>query len=53
MRTSNRASGLPRSATLLGFGLGGLFDGILLHQVLEWHHLLSLVDQDVPLVSVN
>lgn len=29
---------------LLGIGLGGFFDGILLHQVLQWHHLLSLVD---------
>jgi uncharacterized membrane protein len=28
----------------LGFGLGGFFDGILLHQVLQWHHLLSAVD---------
>ncbi len=28
---------------LLGFALGGFFDGILLHQVLQWHHLLSLV----------
>jgi uncharacterized membrane protein len=27
----------------LGFGLGGFFDGILLHQILQWHHLLSLV----------
>lgn len=26
----------------LGFALGGFFDGILLHQVLQWHHLLSL-----------
>jgi uncharacterized membrane protein len=30
-------------AFLLGFGLGGFFDGILLHQVLQWHHLLSAV----------
>src|SRR3954468_7963675 len=29
---------------LLGLSLGGLFDGILLHQVLQWHHLLSLVE---------
>lgn len=29
------------AGSLLGFGLGGLFDGILLHQVLQWHHLLS------------
>lgn len=28
---------------LLGVGMGGFFDGILLHQVLQWHHLLSLV----------
>jgi uncharacterized membrane protein len=30
-------------ATIIGFGLGGFFDGIMLHQVLQWHHLLSLV----------
>lgn len=28
---------------LLGVALGGFFDGILLHQILQWHHLLSLV----------
>jgi uncharacterized membrane protein len=27
----------------LGFAIGGLFDGILLHQLLQWHHLLSAV----------
>jgi len=27
----------------LGVALGGFFDGILLHQILQWHHLLSLV----------
>jgi len=32
-----------RSALALGFALGGFFDGILLHQILQWHHLLSLV----------
>ncbi|MBL0727194.1 DUF2243 domain-containing protein [Piscinibacter sp. HJYY11] len=31
-------------ALLLGLSLGGFFDGILLHQVLQWHHLLSNVD---------
>ena len=30
----------------IGFALGGFFDGILLHQVLQWHHFLSLVDGD-------
>jgi len=32
-----------RWAVTLGFALGGFFDGILLHQILQWHHLLSLV----------
>ncbi|AEW98896.1 DUF2243 domain-containing protein [Streptantibioticus cattleyicolor] len=31
---------------LLGVGLGGFVDGILLHQVLQWHHMLSSTDTD-------
>ena len=32
----------PRApALLLGLGLGGFIDGILLHQVLQWHHMLT------------
>jgi uncharacterized membrane protein len=31
-------------AFLVGFGLGGFFDGILLHQILQWHHLLSAIE---------
>ena len=26
---------------LLGCGIGGFFDGIVLHQILQWHHMLS------------
>lgn len=26
---------------LLGLGLGGFFDGIVLHQMLQWHHMLT------------
>jgi uncharacterized membrane protein len=26
---------------LLGFALGGFLDGILLHQILQWHHVVS------------
>jgi uncharacterized membrane protein len=25
----------------MGIGLGGFVDGILLHQILQWHHMLS------------
>ena len=32
----------PISAGILfGLGLGGFFDGIVLHQVLQWHHMLT------------
>ncbi len=32
---------LVRASVLLGLGLGGFFDGIVLHQLLQWHHMLS------------
>src|SRR4051812_27707316 len=32
----------PTTAGILfGLGLGGFFDGIILHQLLQWHHMLS------------
>lgn len=40
----------------LGFGLGGFFDGILLHQILQWHHLLSGLEearQDIRLLILT
>ena len=32
---------LVAAAILLGLGLGGFFDGIVLHQILQWHHMVS------------
>jgi uncharacterized membrane protein len=29
------------AALLLGLGLGGFVDGIALHQILQWHHMLT------------
>lgn len=44
------AKGEPRNrypliaaGILLGLGLGGFVDGIVLHQILQWHHMLSSV----------
>lgn len=32
----------PTSAGILfGLGLGGFFDGVVLHQLLQWHHMLT------------
>lgn len=45
---SLRASGL-----LLGLGLGGFVDGIVLHQILQWHHMLSGTDEYPPTTLGN
>jgi uncharacterized membrane protein len=37
----NRELRLP--GLLIGLGLGGFVDGILLHQLLQWHHMISAV----------
>jgi uncharacterized membrane protein len=29
------------SGVLFGLGLGGFVDGIVLHQILQWHHMVS------------
>jgi uncharacterized membrane protein len=43
--TRRPAPSSPRApALLLGLGLGGFVDGIVLHQLLQWHHLVSDVD---------
>src|ERR1700709_2841056 len=43
------------AGVLFGLGLGGFFDGIVLHQVLQWHHMLSsrLPITDVPCLELN
>ena len=49
--------GFPTAAgILLGLGLGGFFDGIILHQVLQWHHMLTSAgypQDSVPNLQVN
>ncbi|MBA3489525.1 MAG: DUF2243 domain-containing protein, partial [Longispora sp.] len=42
-RVPSRAPGL-----FLGLGLCGFIDGILLHQVLQWHHMISHVNEYPP-----
>lgn len=41
------------SGLLLGTGLGGFFDGILLHQILQWHNMLSSTNPPTDLVSMK
>ena len=46
---------LISAATTLGIGLGGFIDGIFLHQILQWHEMLSNKIPPVTLLnkSVN
>jgi len=40
--SDTRSAEPPRAPSfLLGVGLGGFIDGIVLHQVLQWHHMLT------------
>jgi uncharacterized membrane protein len=41
MDTHTSRTPLLAAGTLLGLGLGGFVDGILFHQVLQWHHMLT------------
>jgi uncharacterized membrane protein len=38
---------------LLGAGLGGFVDGIVLHQILQWHHLLSSTEDPATLTGLR
>jgi uncharacterized membrane protein len=41
MNDMRRSNSIVGPGVALGVGLGGLLDGIVLHQLLGWHHLLS------------
>lgn len=36
---------LTTPGILLGLGLGGFVDGIVLHQILQWHHMISSTER--------
>jgi uncharacterized membrane protein len=39
-------------AFIMGLGLGGFLDGIVMHQLLQWHHMLSATG-DHPMNTVS
>ncbi len=44
------------AGVFFGLGLGGFFDGIVLHQILQWHHMVSSAGyppDTVPNLMVN
>jgi uncharacterized membrane protein len=44
---------LATPALLLGIGLGGFVDGIVLHQILQWHNMLSSVTPPTDLIAMK
>jgi uncharacterized membrane protein len=49
----NHQGVLVSAGILLGTGMGGFVDGIALHQILQWHNMLSSVRPPVDLVSMK
>ena len=53
MTTIRPAGALISGALLLGMGLGGFLDGIVLHQILQWHNMLSSRVPPTDLVAMK
>jgi uncharacterized membrane protein len=52
---ASRGASVPKAAAVsgglvLGLGLGGFIDGIFLHQIAQWHNMLSAV---LPPISME
>jgi len=50
---SLRLGPLVGAGLVLGIGLGGFVDGIVLHQILQWHNMLSSVIPPVDLIDLK
>jgi uncharacterized membrane protein len=48
-----RARPLIAAGLVLGIGFGGFVDGIVLHQILQWHNMLSSVVPPTDLVDMK
>jgi uncharacterized membrane protein len=51
--TETHRGAVVTPGVLLGTGLGGFLDGIVFHQVLQWHNMLSSIVPPVDLVSMK
>jgi uncharacterized membrane protein len=53
-RQAATAAPPPKAAGILyGLGLGGFVDGIVLHQILQWHHMISHVERPTTLGALE
>lgn len=42
---------LITAGILFGLGFGGFFDGVVIHQILQWHHMLTSVGYEDTTVA--
>lgn len=53
MKSGTHQGALIAAGIFLGTGMGGFVDGILLHQILQWHNMLSSVRPPIDLVAMK
>jgi len=53
MKRARHQGAIVSAGILLGTGLGGFVDGILLHQILQWHNMLSSVRPPIDLLAMK
>jgi uncharacterized membrane protein len=51
--TATHQGAIISAGILLGTGLGGFVDGILFHQILQWHNMLSSIRPPTDLVTMK
>lgn len=52
-RQASHVGATLSSGIIIGAGMGGFIDGILLHQLLQWHNMMSSVRPPTDLVSMK
>jgi uncharacterized membrane protein len=50
---ASNARPLILAGIILGLGQGGFFDGIIFHQLLQWHHMFSSVKTDMTVSGME
>ncbi len=55
MNTATVTKPLTRAGIFLGIGLGGFIDGILFHQILQLHNMLTarIPKDTIPNIEIN
>jgi uncharacterized membrane protein len=50
---TNTPKGLIAAGVIFGMGQAGFFDGIVLHQILQWHHMFSNIESDQTIAGLE